>query len=342
MKRIGIIGLSHDHVWDVLPDLAANEEAELVAAASAQLPLLERAKKEYGVRIYPDAAEMAAGETLDAVYIYGNNRAGAIEGVKAMERGWHVLIEKPLAADLEGARQLMQAADTSGRRLMVNWPIAWWPSLQHALKLAQAGEIGELWQVKYRAAHQGPKEMGASEYFCDWLYDPERNGGGALIDYCCYGANLSRVLLGRPRSVTAVAGNLVKPSLDAEDNAVLLLQYPKALCMAEASWTQIGKLTSYITVLYGTEGTLMVEPEPARLLLATEKKPEGKEVTVPDSPAHWQNPTAHFLWGIENDEAFLPLCRPGNNVDVQEILQAGMEAAASGVRVDLPQLGEMD
>ena len=342
MKRIGIIGLSHDHVWDVLPDLAANEDAELVAAASAQLPLLERAKKEYGVQTYPDAAEMAAGETLDAVYIYGNNRAGAIEGVKAMERGWHVLIEKPLAADLEGARKLMQAADTSGRRLMVNWPIAWWPPLQHALQMAQAGEIGEVWQGKYRAAHNGPKEMGASEYFCDWLYDPERNGGGALIDYCCYGANLARLLLGRPHSVTAVAGNLVKPSLDAEDNAVLLLQYPKALGVAEASWTQIGNLTTYVTVIYGTKGTLMVEPEPARLLLATEKKPEGAEVTVPESAAHLQNPTAHFLWGIENDEAFMPLCRPGNNVDVQEILQAGIEAAASGARVNLPQLGEMD
>ena len=96
MKRIGIIGLSHDHVWDVLPDLAASEDAELVAVASAQLPLLERAKKEHGVATYPDAAEMAAGETLDAVYIYGNNRAGAKEGAKALERGWHVLIEKPL------------------------------------------------------------------------------------------------------------------------------------------------------------------------------------------------------------------------------------------------------
>ena len=79
--------------------------------------------------------------------------------------------------------------------------------MQHALDLAQSGEIGEVWQVRYRAAHQGPKEMGASEYFCDWLYDPNRNGGGALMDYCCYGAVLSRVLLGRPHSVTAVTGN---------------------------------------------------------------------------------------------------------------------------------------
>ena len=342
MTRIGIIGLSHDHVWDILPDLAAHPGAELVAAASAQLPLLQRIKKDYGVNTYPDSQEMSAGESLDAVYLYGNNRAGAEEGVAALKRGWHVLIEKPIAADLGGARHLMQAADTAGKRLMVNWPTAWWPALQHALQMAQAGEIGNVWQVKYRAAHEGPKEMGASEHFCDWLYDPERNGGGALIDYCCYGANFARILLGRPQSVTGVAGCLVKPALDAEDNAILLMQYPKALAIAEASWTQIGKLTSYETVIYGNEGTLFVEPENGRLLHATSKHPEGREVNVPEPPPHLANSTAHFLWGIENDEAYQAMCRPGINVDAQEILEAGREAVAQGAAVELLHPTEMD
>ncbi|MCH2379059.1 MAG: Gfo/Idh/MocA family oxidoreductase [Pedosphaera sp.] len=342
MTRFGIIGLSHDHIWDVLPDLAASENAELVAAVSLQRPLLERVNKEYGAAIYTDADEMAASEKIDAVLLYGNNRAGAEEGVKALERGWHVLVEKPMAADLDGANQLVQVADTTGSRLMVNWPVAWWPPLIHAMNLAQAGEIGELWQTRYRAAHQGPKEMGASEYFCDWLYDPNRNGGGALIDYCCYGAIISRVLLGRPHSITAVAGNFVKPDLDAEDNAVLLMQYPKAIGIAEASWTQIDKFTSYSTVIYGSEGTLLAEPENSRLLLATRKHPEGKEVEVPELESHMQNPIEHFLHGIESGGTFLNICRPGHCRDVQEILQAGIEAAANGAQVDLPQLEGMD
>ena len=212
----------------------------------------------------------------------------------------------------------------------------------HAMNLAQSGEIGELWQTRYRAAHQGPKEMGASEYFCDWLYDPNRNGGGALIDYCCYGAILSRVLLGRPHSITAVAGNLVKPDIDAEDNAVLLMQYPKAIGIAEASWTQIDKFTSYSTVIYGSEGTLMVEPENSRLLLATQKHSEGKEVEVPELESYMQNPINHFLHGIESGDAFLNICRPGYCRDVQQIIQAGSEAAANGAQVHLPKLEGMD
>jgi predicted dehydrogenase len=342
MIRMGLIGLSHDHVWDLLPDMAANEHVELVAATSTKPPLLERIGKEFGVATYTDSAEMAAGDPLDAVCLFGDNRAGAEEGVKALERGWHVLIEKPLAADLAGADQLLQTADTTGKRLMVNWPIAWWAGVQHALTLSQSGEIGEVWQVRYRAAHQGPKEMGASEYFCDWLYDPNRNGGGALMDYCCYGAVLSRVLLGRPHSVTAVTGNLVKTDLDAEDNAVLLMQYPKAICIAEASWTQIDKATNYHTQIYGTEGTLLAEPGNGRLLLATPKNPEGKEVDVPEPPSHLQTPIAHFLHALDNDTAFQPLCRPGHCRDAQEILEAGIQSATTGAKVDLPQLAGMD
>ena len=124
MTRVGIIGLSHDHIWDVLPDLAGNENIELIAAASAQLPLLERIKKEYCAAAYPDAQEMAAGEKLDAVLIYGNNRAGAEEGVKALERGWHVLIEKPMAADLAGADELLKASDSTVRASARRWSVS--------------------------------------------------------------------------------------------------------------------------------------------------------------------------------------------------------------------------
>jgi predicted dehydrogenase len=184
--------------------------------------------------------------------------------------------------------------------------------------------------------------MGASEYFCDWLYDPNRNGGGALMDYCCYGAVLSRVLLGRPHSVTAVTGNLVKTDLDAEDNAVLLMQYPKAICIAEASWTQIDKATNYHTQIYGTEGTLLAAPGDGPLLLATPKNPEGKEVEIPEPPTHLQSPIAHFLHSLDNDTAFQPLCRPGHCRDAQEILEAGIQSATTGAKVDLPQLAGMD
>src|SRR5260370_995857 len=78
----------------------------------------------------------------------------------------------------------------AGVQLMVNWPIAWWPQLQQALRLAEEGRIGRVFQINYRAADAGPREVGCSEAFAEWLLDPDRNGGGALMDYCSYGAAL--------------------------------------------------------------------------------------------------------------------------------------------------------
>ena len=117
----------------------------------------------------------------------------------------------------------------------------------------------------------------------------------------------------------------------------MLMEYPQAIGIAEASWTQIGKLTSYNTVIYGSEGTLFVEPEDGRLLHATDKHPDGQEVTVPEPHPQFMNPTSHFLWGIESGEDFHQLCQPANCRDAQEILEAGAEAAAKGARVDLPR-----
>jgi len=318
---IAVLGMIHDHVWDNLPAIRNCDRTELVAAWDENAPLRKRAENEYGCRTYERLEDLFEQETLDAAYVFSSNSEGAELAIRAMERGLHVLIEKPMASTLEEADRMLAAAESNNVRLMINWPFAWWPQLQHALKLAGEGALGTIWQVRYRAAHQGPAEMGCSTYFCDWLFDPVKNGGGAMMDYCCYGADLARVLLGNPQSVSGTKATLCKTNLPVEDNAMVVMNYPTALAIAEASWTQVGKLTSYLTVIYGTAGTLVVEPRNGgRLLLATEDQPDGKEVTVSDPPGHLTNSAEHFVWGIQTGEAFQPLCRPDVGRDVQSIL----------------------
>ena len=101
--RVGVIDLIHDHVWDNLPTLVSAKGAELVAVADGDEDLRSRAAKEYHVPAYEDANEMIAEEDLDAVYIYSSNAEGAEWAIDALELGLHVMIEKPMAADLEGA-----------------------------------------------------------------------------------------------------------------------------------------------------------------------------------------------------------------------------------------------
>lgn len=336
--RIGILGLHHDHIWGNLKDLSAAEGAQLVAFADHEPVLRERCGALFpGASACADYDDLLARDDLDAVYVFASNRLGEELTVAACDRGWHVLVEKPMASTLEGADRMLASATANGVRLLVNWPIAWLPVYQQALQLALQGDIGDLWQVKYRAAHAGPRELGCSEHFCDWLYDAAWNGGGALMDYGCYGAALSRLLLGPPSAVTAVTLQGLKPGLESEDNAILLFQYPRALGIAEASWTQSGDLTSYVAALYGSRGTLVAEPG-GRLWRADAEHSEGVELDVPAPPPHLASATAHFLHLIRHPEAAChPLCDPVVGRDAQQMLSAAYVAAREGRRVNVQE-----
>jgi len=280
---------------------------------------------------------MLDSEQLDAVYMFSDNAAAPELTEMATSRRLHLLVEKPMAADLAGADRMLADAQAANVRLLVNWPFAWWPQMQQALKLAAEGAVGDIWQVRYRAAHAGPRELGCSEYFCEWLYDPKRNGrGGAFMDYCCYGALLARTVLGMPNQVSAVAQRLVKQDIAVEDNGLLVMNYPHAIAVSEGSWTQIGKLSAYMTMIYGTTGTLMLEPrDGGRLLLATVEQPDGAPVDVPELPAHRATATAHFVHCIRTGEPSLPMCDPLICRDTQAILESGINAASTGACVSL-------
>jgi predicted dehydrogenase len=328
--RIAVLGLSHDHIWGNLTELQETGRAELVGAADPDSGLREKYRSRFPGEVTDSAETLLQRGDITAVYVFGSNRESEDYVVAACERGLHVLLEKPMAASLGGAERVIHAAEAAGVRFMINWPFAWWPQLRLGIAMAQAGEIGRLWEVKYRAAHQGPREMGCSPQFSTWLYDAEQNGAGALMDYCCYGAALSSVLLGRPERILGLARSTgLKPDLALEDNAVLLMQYPHALAMSEASWTQVGNLTSYVTVLYGSEATLVIEPYAGgQILCATPGNPDGVALVVPPQPDHLGNASLHFLAAIEDPNLEIhPLLTGRTGYEAQWILEEGLVAA---------------
>lgn len=335
--RIGVWGLTHDHVWGNLEQLRQADVATLVAAAEPDAELRAKFEQVCDAKTYASCDELLDREELDAVWLFSDNASNVELAERAAARGLHIMVEKPMADRLAGAERMLAAVRRAGVRLMVNWPFAWWPQLQHALRIVDQGVIGRVWQVKYRAAHAGPAELGCSRQFCRWLFDRRRNGGGALIDYACYGAILARVLLGVPSRVYAAAGRLCKEQVLVEDNAVVVCRYPRALALAEASWTQVGKLTSYVTTIFGTDGTLMVEPRAGgRLWLATTDCPDGQVLDVPEPERGWRSAAEHFAVSILESRPFATLCDDRAGRDAQEILDAAYRSAAAGCEVSLP------
>jgi len=336
--RIGVLGMTHDHVWGNLADLKQSPLGELVAAADPNEELRTKVQNEYGCpRVFESYEDMLEEVELDAVYVFADNASGAELAILAATNGLHVLTEKPMAANLDGADRMLAAARGAGVKLMVNWPFIWWPQLYKAIEMAQGGELGQLFQTKYRSAHAGPKELGCTPFFYDWLYDASLNGAGALMDYGCYGAALARTLLGQPSRVTGVVGRLQKDYITLEDNAVIVMQWPRAIAVTEASWTQIGHLTSYFAAIYGSDGTLVVEPgSKGRLLLATREDEDGSPVALPTLPEERRSATNYFLHCITQDLPIEGICSAEVSRDAQEILEAALLSATNGEATSLP------
>lgn len=344
--KVGVLGLIHDHVWQHVPELAARDDVTL-SVADPNEPLLEQAAREHGVeRRYRDYADLLEREQPDAVLIFVDNLSKVELVELAASHGKPVMIEKPMAATLAHAQRIRVAMNAAGVPLMVNWPTAWNPEIRQALDLAAEGEIGDVFRLSCRLGHGGPKEYGCSPYFWGWLYDRRRNGGGAYIDYCGYGASIARVLLGQPSRVQATIGRLQKDYVEVDDNAVLVLRYPGAMAVIEATWSANGPVPDSGPVLMGRDGTLVVRGKKAlregesaargAVELIDDAHPEGRILPAQQLPEGERSAVRYFLTCLREDRPVAGLVSWQVGLDTQEILEAGQLAARTGAEASLP------
>jgi predicted dehydrogenase len=329
--RVGVACLVHDHVWGDLSHWKAQPNATLITAGDIHPELCERAKGEFGLATTYgswQAMLQTEGDNLDIVHVAAPNsdHADIVEACAA--RGIHVVLEKPMAATLSQAQRMIEAARAAETTLMINWPSAWSPAFQELERRLLAGAIGDVRYFKYRSAHNGPREIGCSPYFVDWLYDASKNGAGAFMDYCGYGAVMCARFLGRPDKVTGLRAVLAKDYPIADDNAIIAMQFPHAFGVAEASWTQP---TGYIApnpIAYGSDGALAIQG--GNLILLS---PSGASETIPAPPTESprRNPAEYLLWSLESGQPIEGICSASVSLIAQEILEAGLRSADSGM-----------
>lgn len=329
--RLAVAGLVHDHVWGELRRWLETDRIEIVAAADAHAPLLERVTQEFGVdHCFESAREMFEACEIDVLQICTSNAAATDVVEQAAQRGIHVMLEKPMAATLEQADRMLAAAERSEILFMINWPFRWRPDTLQSWDLVSSGIVGDVFNARVRMAHKGPREFGCTDYFCDWLFDASQNGGGAIIDYCCYGAAAFRHLFGMPDSVQAVAARLAKKDIEVDDNAAITLIYEDRFAVTEASWCQI---PSYHDSVYmGTKGTLWTDE--GRIIVADKDK--QTEITVEPLPDGRRTGPQYFVTCLDTKEVPSDVCSPRVCRDTQELLAAGLRAAETGTRISLP------
>ena len=203
--------------------------------------------------------------------------------------------------------------------------------------MVQNGDLGPLRKVVVHDGHQGPVEIGCSREFLDWLTDPVLNGGGAVTDFGCYGANLITWLNNgkRPQSVTAVI-QTIKPQVypKVDDEATIILKYPEMQCIIQASWNW--PMSRKDMEVYGKTGYVISENRHDLRYRLNEQETEKHE-KLAERPVPYNDPFAVFA-AVINGELTLPpydAYSLENNMQVVEILDAAKESARTGKTVQL-------
>jgi predicted dehydrogenase len=336
--KVAVIGLTHDHVHWIL-GRKKSDDIEIVAIVEPNEELVARYQKQYNLSkdlVYRSMKDMMQKVKPEAVMAF-NDIYGHLEVVEYFApKGIHIMVEKPLAVSLEHAEKMITLAKKHKVHLMTNYETSWYGSNAKAFEIIrEEDKIGDVAKIVFNTGHPGPKEIGCSKEFLEWLTDPVLNGGGSLTDFGCYGANIATLIMkGEPPVSVACVTQQTKPDLypKVDDDATIILTYPKVQVLIQASWNWSHSRKDM--AVYGKHGYLICENNEDMQLMVNEK--EGpKSFKADPLPKGLHDPFAYFTKLVKEDYPVEPygLSSMENNLVVVQILEAAKHASKTGQTV---------
>ena len=274
--KIGIIGVGHIAEIHIASYLK-NENVELYAFCDINEERLKVKGEKYGVKhLYTDVNEMVKLEGLDAVSVCTWNCAHAKCSIAALNAGLNVLCEKPMCMNAIEAKEMLDAAEKSGKLLMIGFVRRYGNDMEVLQDFIKTDFFGDFYYTKATYLRRNGCPGG-------WFADSARSGGGPLIDLGVHVIDFVRYALGNPKPISAYGASFKKlgdrkdlkaikdycsddahedVDCDVEDLAVAMIRFDNgAVLNVEASFTlNIDKDRSNIE-LFGVKGGAKTEPE---------------------------------------------------------------------------------
>jgi len=339
--RLAVAGMTHGHIAFIMgrPDKG---DFQLVGFYEPNHELALKLSERYKFSpdlIYSDLVQMLDAVKPEAVVAFGSifDHLAVVEA--CAPRGIHVMVEKPLAVSMKHATRMAELAQKNKIQLLTDYETSWYPTTAKSLTMVNDdGFVGTMRKVVIHDGHQGPKEIGCDKVFLDWLTDPVLNGGGAIVDFGCYGANLMTALTKGEKavSVTAVTRQFkpeVYPKVD--DDATIIVAYPQSQCIIQASWNW--PFSRKDMEIYGDKGNINTIDNRNMRIRGKGMAAEKTEHITSSDVAVYEDPFSYFADVLHGKITVPPfgLYSLENNVQVVKILDAARESAKTGKTVFL-------
>jgi 1,5-anhydro-D-fructose reductase (1,5-anhydro-D-mannitol-forming) len=250
MVRYGMIGFGLFAERTIAPAIQASRNSALVAI---QKRSLEAARQQAALLSIPHAFssvdELVAHPDVDAVFIASANAVHCAETLSAARAGKHVLVEKPMAMNVEEAERMIEECSRHKVKLMVGHMIRYSPLVQRIREIIRSGQIGRVTFAK-------------SEFFYDgrltqrsWLTNRTIAGGGPIFDVGVHCLDTLRFVL--DDEVVSVRSHLQPLPTDAatERTAIMSLECSKGALASIITSYDAPTRRSFIEIV-GTEGVM--------------------------------------------------------------------------------------
>ncbi len=352
--KIAGIRFDHGHMEGLLRLVREHPGAELVGICDDQPERMKGAIESLSIpreAVFVDYRACLESTRPDVVILCpATARHGEwTENVAAF--GPHVLMEKPFSATLAEADRMIAAVEGAGRRLAINWPLAWYPVHVTTRRLIQEGAIGEPLEVHYYDGNAASAFREGGLLGISGTDVPSRestwflrgaDGGGSLLDYLGYGTTLGTWFLNGKAPIEVSCTIDQVEGLEVDTHSITVARYDTGLSKFETRW---GTFTDPWTlqpqpkcgfVVVGRAGTISSYDYERTVRLQTREHPEGQEVPVDTPVAPRRNPIEYFLHCLETGEEIEGPLSPRIARIGQRIVEAAVRSTRLRRPVELP------
>jgi predicted dehydrogenase len=339
---VGVAGMTHGHVGQVYSAIKKPQQDVIIvgfAEPDKELALSILKQQNLPDSLWFPTLEALIAKTKPEAIAAFNSIYEHLEVVKVCApRGIHVIVEKPLAFNMNHLNQMKALVDQYKIHLLTNFETTWYSSHAKMWQMVKEEKsLGTIRKVVMMDGHRGPKEIGCSPEFLQWLTDPVKNGGGAIIDFGCYGANIMTWLMDgkKPIAVTAVTQQL-KPDLypKVDDEATIILTYPDCQAIIQASWNW--PFDRKDTEVYGTKGILVANKNKKMRYVDGDRYSKESMIDLSPLPHEVSNVFPYLAAVVQGRiKPKMDLSSFEINQVVVEILDAARESAKTGKKITL-------